>query len=255
MIKGAGIYCQRSPQKSLFYQCIAGLLKEFEQVYDERLERAYGFCRPLISEVIRKYLECGDLTHGFARLPCDHCGRELVLAFYCKGRSFCPSCNMKRALQFFDWLPTEVLEGVAHQQYVFTIRKIILPYFKTKRGLLGNLCLCAWETIKEFFAACLPKGTVPGAVISIQTRGNMGANFHPHLHALVTKGGFDAYGVFHPLPWIYTQKMAIFFRDKLFAMLIQEGKISQAQASRISSWPHSGFNINNEVQIDAGDEK
>jgi len=38
-------------------------------------------------------------------------------------------------------------------------------------------------------------------------------------------------------------------------MLIQEGKISQELAYKISSWRHSGFNIHNEVQIDAGDEK
>jgi hypothetical protein len=30
----------------------------------------------------------------------------------------------------------------------------------------------------------------------------MGVNFHPHLYGLVTKGGFDTYGVFHPLPWL-----------------------------------------------------
>jgi len=81
------------------------------------------------------------------------------------------------------------------------------------------------------------------------------ANFHPHLHGLITKGGFDEGGIFHPLLWIDTQKMAILFKDKLFAMLIQEGKISQELASKISSWPHSGFNIHNEVQIDADDEK
>jgi hypothetical protein len=49
--------------------------------------------------------------------------------------------------------------------------------------------------------------------------------------------------------------MAILFKDKVFAMLIQEGKISDELACKISSWPHSGFNIHNEVQIDAGDDK
>ena len=131
---------------------------------------------------------------------------------------------MKRVLRFSEWLTNEVLEGVTHQQYVFTMPKIIRPYFKYDRGLLGKLCLCAWETIKEFFGVCLPKGTVPGAVISIQTWGNMGANFHPHLHGLVTKGAFDALDVFYPLPWIDTQKMALLFRVKVFFMLIQEGK-------------------------------
>jgi hypothetical protein len=92
---------------------------------------------------------------------------------------------MKRVLSFSEWLNSEVLEGVPHQQYVLTIPKIIRLYFKYDRKLLGKLCLCAWETIKEFFRECLPEGAVPGAVISIQTWGDK-ANFHPHLHGLVT---------------------------------------------------------------------
>ena len=123
--------------------------------------------------------------------------------------------------------------------------------FKYHRTLLGKLCLCAWETIKEFFAACLPEVTVPDAVISIQTWGNMGAKFHPHLHDLVSKGAFDAHGVFYPLPWIDTQKMALLFREKVFTMHIQEGKITVDLAEKTCGWPHSGFNIHNEVQIDA----
>jgi hypothetical protein len=79
----------------------------------------------------------------------------------------------------------------------------------------------------------------------------MGANFHPHLHGLVSKEAFDAQGVFHPLPWIDTGKMALLFRDKVFSMLIREGKISEDLAKRVCEWPHSGFNIHNEVQIDA----
>jgi hypothetical protein len=61
----------------------------------------------------------------------------------------------------------------------------------------------------------------------------MGANFHPHLHGLVSKGAFDAHGVFFPLPWIDTRKMALLFRDKVFSMLIREGKISEDLARRI----------------------
>jgi hypothetical protein len=161
---------------------------------------------------------------------------------------------MKRVLSFSEWLTSEVLEAVPHQQYVFTIPKIIRPYFKYDRKLLGKLCLCAWETIKEFFGECLPEGAVPGAVISIQTWGDK-ANHHSHLHGLVSKGGFNEEGIFHPLPWIDTQKMAILFRDKVFTMLIKEGKISEALAQKISSWPNSGFNIHNEVEIAADDEK
>jgi hypothetical protein len=60
----------------------------------------------------------------------------------------------------------------------------------------------------------------------------MGANFHPHLHGLVSKGAFDAHGVFYALPWIDTHKMALLFRDKVFFMLIREGKILYSESSR-----------------------
>jgi len=67
---------------------------------------------------------------------------------------------------------------------------------------------------------------------------------------LVTKGGFDEHNIFHPLSWIDTRRIALLFRDKVFSMLIQEGKISQGMAVKISEWPHSGFNIHNQMEID-----
>ena len=44
-----------------------------------------------------RYLECGVLAHGFARVRCASCKDELLVAVSCKGRGVCPSCNAKRA--------------------------------------------------------------------------------------------------------------------------------------------------------------
>jgi hypothetical protein len=53
----------------------------FVQVYEERFERPYGFWRPYLQKVIYRYLECGDLHHGFARVKCRDCHHEYLLAF------------------------------------------------------------------------------------------------------------------------------------------------------------------------------
>jgi len=37
------------------------------------------------------------LERGFARVRCEHCRHEYLLAFSCKGRWFCPSCHQKKA--------------------------------------------------------------------------------------------------------------------------------------------------------------
>jgi hypothetical protein len=37
-----------------------------------------------------RYLDCGILANGFARVHCATCGRDELVAFSCKGRGFCP---------------------------------------------------------------------------------------------------------------------------------------------------------------------
>jgi hypothetical protein len=66
---------------------------EFEAAYPEAYEPPYGVLRRIIPEVVHKFLECGNLERGFARIRCDHCEHEYLLAFSCKSRWFCPSCH------------------------------------------------------------------------------------------------------------------------------------------------------------------
>ena len=44
----------------------------------------------------RKFLRCGVLAHGFARVRCEDCAFERLVPFSCKGRGFCPSCGGRR---------------------------------------------------------------------------------------------------------------------------------------------------------------
>ena len=82
------------------------------QVYDDNFSRDYGFWRPYVEKVIYRYLDCGDLKNGFARVRCKDCGHEYLLAFSCKRRHFCPSCHQKRVVEFGEWLCTDVLKKI-----------------------------------------------------------------------------------------------------------------------------------------------
>jgi hypothetical protein len=44
--------------------------------YPEAYQPRYGVLRPIIPEVVHKFLECGNLERGFARIRCDHCEHE-----------------------------------------------------------------------------------------------------------------------------------------------------------------------------------
>jgi len=52
------------------------------------------------------------------------------------GNGFCPSCAAKRAAVFGAQLRDEILEEVGHAQWVFTIPKLLRPYFLHHRKLV-----------------------------------------------------------------------------------------------------------------------
>ena len=75
------LYRPRKPQDSQYYQCVEDHFERLEQVYDERFAKQYGFFRPYVRQVIYRYLDCGILHNGFARVRCGDCGHEFSLAF------------------------------------------------------------------------------------------------------------------------------------------------------------------------------
>jgi hypothetical protein len=129
----------------------------FVRIYDEQFARQYGFWRPYLEKVVYRYLDCGDLRNGFARVKCKDCGHEYLLAFSCKRRHFCPSCHQKRVVEFGEWLCMDVLKKIPHRHFVFSIPKILRRYFLYDRKLLADLSRCAWESLKIFLRRRFPK--------------------------------------------------------------------------------------------------
>ena len=133
------------------------------------------------------YLDCGRLHGGFARIRCPSCRGEHLLAFSCQTRNFCPSCQAKRAALFAELLVTSVLEPVPHRHVVFTIPKALRGLFERERRLLGLLSRCAHECLQRAVRVyCADRGLAVGTIAALQTFGSYAANFHPHVHAIVT---------------------------------------------------------------------
>jgi hypothetical protein len=63
-------------------------------------------------------LQCGILAHGCVRLGCDTCPHQMLLAFSCKKRGFCPSCAGRRMAQQAAHLVEEVIPWVPARQWV-----------------------------------------------------------------------------------------------------------------------------------------
>jgi hypothetical protein len=236
------------------YRLVQAHYADVREVWEERFEPSYGFWRAVTDTAVGAYLDCGLLENGFARVRCGTCRGEFLVAYSCKGRGLCPSCAGKRAAALAAFLREEVLAEVGHAQWVFSIPKMLRPYFLYRRPLLGRLCRAAYETAREMIAAASPAGgdITPGMIAVVQTFGDE-LNWHPHVHALVTRGGWERDGQWTPVPFVDGEAAALVLRHKVFRLLQREGLLSEERTRLLLSWRHSGFSVHTSVTVPPDD--
>ncbi|MFM9079159.1 MAG: transposase [Opitutaceae bacterium] len=220
---------------------LADHFETLTRVHEERYEPTHGPLRPVVSEVVGKFLDCGLLEHGFARVRCAACRAEFLVAFRCKGRGFCPSCQARRLAEWSLWLDEHLLAPVVHRHVVLTIPKRLRAYFLYDRRRLGLLSRVASRTLHAYVRASLgERDAVPGVVSLTQSFGSL-AHWHPHLHLVVTDGAFRRDGSFVTQFVHDASVLAEAWRRAVLALFVREGWLEDAAAAAMLTWPHSGF--------------
>ncbi len=243
------VYRPRRPKESPLWQCLSRHFDEFIEAYEERYQPRYGFLRPIIPEVVDKFLTCADLKQGFARIRCDNCKHEFILPYSCRQRYFCPSCHQKKVQLFGELLTETILYPVPHRHLTLGIPKMLRPYFRHDRDLLKDLCRIAHTCLLEYLRATLdlPEG-IPGIVMTIHSYGEY-LDWHPHLHLLMADGLFMRSGLFYVLPQVSLKPLEGLFRARLITFLVDKGLLPPARANMLRSWVHSGFNVHRSRRV------
>jgi hypothetical protein len=131
------------------------------------------------------------------------------------------------------------------------VPKRLRPYFLYDRKLLGELSRVAARTVISFMRATVgEKDLSVGIVSSIQTHGSL-ANWHPHLHMLVTDGGFRPDGTFVHLPLHDVATLTEAFRRAVLKMFVKRDLMDIETAQSMLNWPHSGFHAHDGVWVAA----
>ena len=201
------IYLRREPEKTALHALVRGHLETL--LAQARQTSADGDGYPaFVEKEFRRYLDCGILANGFARLLCPACGFERLVAFSCKGR-LCPSCWAKRAADTAAHLVDRVLPEATYRQWVLSFPWEARIYIATDRALLSDLLrdflrtIFAWQRRRGRRAGLIDGHC--GAVTFVQRFGGA-LNTNPHFHVLVPDGLFtpgpneDDHARFVPLP-------------------------------------------------------
>ena len=116
---------------------------------------------------------------------------ELVY-FGCNSR-VCTHCGKRFTDGWADTVARKMFD-VKHRHVVLTIPEDLRSVFYEDRTLLKVLMDCAIRTVSDVMEWRLNHKAVPGIVVVLHTYGK-DMKFNPHLHCLVTEGGFKSNGM------------------------------------------------------------
>ena len=145
--------------------------------------------RPIVIREIEKFRKCGQKEAGFTVFACPACGEIKIVPHTCKGR-FCTSCATGY-IQEWSRETSRRMYSVPHRHIMFTLDERLWKIFNSHRELLKNLMDLAVGILLDWLK---DRGKVrSGAMVGIHTFGAR-MNYNPHVHVLLTEGGFDKTG-------------------------------------------------------------
>jgi hypothetical protein len=234
--------------------------------------------KPYVRQAFRKYLECGIFAHGFARARCDDCGHDYFVAYSCKGRGVCPSCNTRRMVETAAHLTDHVFPRLPVRQWVLSVPKR-LRYFMQRDGAVLNMVLRIFLRVIAQSLQTHSPGAAPvakaalhiGAIAFIHRFGSS-LNQHVHFHVCVVDGVFEAVAgdgdadaappasppsvIFHPASAIDSDAVAqvqTTLQKRILRAFVSRGLLESCDAKDMLAYTHSGFSVDAGVCIEAHD--
>jgi len=146
-----GVYRRRRPETTALYRVVQ---THFETWLTER-----SACEPIpryVEQDFRRYLDCGILARGFGRAFCPSCGHDFLIAFSCKGRRICGSCNARRMAQTAAHLVEHVFPQVPVRQWVISFPKRLRYFLHRDMALTGRVLRVWLRVVEARLRACSP---------------------------------------------------------------------------------------------------
>jgi hypothetical protein len=256
-------YRARRPAETPLYRVVQNHLETFlalcrDDWEDERVS-------PHAERELRRFLECGILAYGFARARCDHCGHDFLVAFSCKGRGVCPSCNTRRMVETSAHLADHILPRLPVRQWVLSLPRRLRYHLEHDRRAINSALRIFLDAIERRLRARCP-GSDPkarsGAVAFIHRFGSS-LNQHIHFHVVVIDGVFEPdaqsgarFVEIGELDEADAEAVQIQVRRRVLRAFVRAGRLEREEGREMERWEHGGgFSVDASVRIEADDRQ
>ena len=249
------VYQSRRPEKTLLYQ----LLQENMNTWLLQTQENGGSIAPYVEKDFSKYLECGILSYGFARARCE-CGHEFLVAFSCKGRGICPSCNTRHMAETAAHLVDHVFPRVPVRQWVLSLPKRLRYYLYHDPKIASKVLKIFLDEINKQLKQHIdiPSGAIIKAGgVSFIHRFGATLNVHLHFHCVVMEGLFmtdsDGQLSWHPVHDVTEtdiQAVQQRVRIRVLKAFKRWKLLEDYEADNMKTWQGGGgFSVDGSVKI------
>jgi hypothetical protein len=143
---------------------------------------------------VNKMLSCKDESRGYFTYLCENCGTYQTIYFGCNSR-ICSNCGKNHTDKWAKSLKNAMF-NVPHRHAVLTISNVLWPIVLQNRFLQKVLMDAAIEAINDTISYKNRNGRLLAGAIVVLHPFSKNMGFNPHLHVLLTEGGFDKRGRF-----------------------------------------------------------
>jgi hypothetical protein len=264
----AKLYNPRHPERTLLYTTVADHFETWHALASAGQFDGQGdhhTPKPYVRQAFRKYLECGIFVYGCARCKCDDCAHDYFVAFSCKARGVCPSCNTRRMAEAAAHLTDHVFPHLPVRQWVLSVPKRLRYYIQRDGSVLNMVLRIFLRVIEQTLIAHSPgkdkadtaRKLHIGAVAFIHRFGSS-LNEHVHFHICVVDGVFEDVPElrFHEACGIDTAcitQTEETLRKRILRAFVGRGLLQSSDAKDMLAHKHSGFSVDTSVRIGSND--
>ncbi len=209
--------------------------------------------REVEEKEVEKMLYCRSGINGIFVYTCEKCHRTIYQLLGCNSR-LCTRCGKRYTDQWAKKLARR-LSNVPHRHLVFSAPSHLWPYLKKNRSLWKVYMDSAIETIDDYFPKIIHNPHIRVGVIVVLHPFGKDMKFQPHLHLIITEGGFLK-GKFIPKKFIPADGLRKSWQYHVSKNLQEAGlpnslftKLYQKYKNGFYVWVHRAGRIENPVDI------
>lgn len=177
--------------------------------------------RDVEAHEVKKALECYGHNNGCYVYHCPCCNKYIFQSLGCNSR-ICSCCGKRHADAWAMGLSKRMFK-VPHRHLVISIASELWPFLKANRKLWKTYMDSAIDSLNDYLPKIMKKEKLDVGVIVIFHPFGKDMKFQPHLHLIITEGGFDEDQNFIPNVYIHADGFAKCWKHHVCKNLCRDG--------------------------------